>query len=681
MKTILVLAQHPELADAVREALNPEQYRVTHRMVLEEAEPLLSAGVIDACIIDAELSQVQGLWTIEKLRERVPQCPLLVYTGSKQWEWEEEAYLQGVMHVLTKPLRRRVLNVLLERLWPKAGVTSALSLAPSVPMHPWPPQISRPTEVSPATSQALQVLRNFSGVLTHSLRAEALLRQFLLSLREIIGVNRAVIFLRRPFAMSGTMPIVEETRRLRSACAIGLSPGLLEHFELSFETGIGGYLFRQGRILRRESAVALADPEMQKEFELLGAQVAIPILDRENLVGVAAFDGRVTGEALTNNELELLFHLLEELGLAVKNIWLHDQVAANHEMLANILRELSSACVVISRDLTILHANKTARNYFSRPGHRSADLQFSDLPQVLGSKVYQVLRTGTGITPFKFHPADSPETIYHVTIVPFQRQASALPNSALLIVEDHTQAQQLQRLEVEAANLRLVKSMADRLTHEIGNALVPLSIHQQMLGEKYRDPEFRASLDAALADGVKRISRLTSQMRYLARDTVISKEAFPLAQLIEDAYEEAQRHQPVKSAKLKQESLSQPIILAGDRAALKHAMAEVILNALQANPSDAKVGIRARMETGGGDIPWVHVEVQDNGAGFTTEAMKKVPEPFFTTRNVGLGLGLTVAQKIIETHHGKLIIPTAQNGEHGLVRISLPLEAASAPKS
>ena len=39
-------------------------------------------------------------------------------------------------------------------------------------------------------------------------------------------------------------------RRLRSACAIGLAPGLLEHFELSLDGGIGGYLFREGRILR-----------------------------------------------------------------------------------------------------------------------------------------------------------------------------------------------------------------------------------------------------------------------------------------------------------------------------------------------------------------------------------------------------------------------------------------------
>ena len=382
--------------------------------------------------------------------------------------------------------------------------------------------------------RALEVLRDFSAVLTHSLCAEAMLKQFLLLLREIIGVNRAVIFLRPPFSGFGSSP--EESRRFRSACAIGLSAGLLEHFELSFEAGLGGFLYRQGRIVRRDSEEVLDDVEMQKEFELLGVQVAIPILDREALIGVAAFDGRVTGEQLGNAELELIFHLLEQLGLAVRNIWLHDQLAANHEMMADILRQLSSACVVVSRDLAILHCNKTARQYFGKAGRRNAELEFSDLPQVLGGKVYQVLKTGTAIATFKYHPGDSPQTIYHITIVPFQRQDSPLPNSALLVVEDHTQAQQLQRLEIETANLRLVKTMADRLAHEIGNAMVPLSTHQQLLAEQYKEPEFRASLSVALSDGVKRVSRLINQMRFLARDGVEPRDAFPLAPLIEEAY-------------------------------------------------------------------------------------------------------------------------------------------------
>jgi nitrogen fixation/metabolism regulation signal transduction histidine kinase len=72
----------------------------------------------------------------------------------------------------------------------------------------------------------------------------------------------------------------------------------------------------------------------------------------------------------------------------------------------------------------------------------------------------------------------------------------------------------------------------------------------------------------------------------------------------------------------------------------------------------------------------LEIEVQDNGAGFSPEAMQKAPAPFFTTRNVGLGLGLTVSRKIVETHHGKLEILAPKSGHAGVVRISLPLETA-----
>lgn len=678
MKTLLVLAPHPEMADAVRAAVNPEKYRLIHRISVEEAEPLLTRGMVDACVLDVELTSVQGIWVLEKLRRRLPACPVIAYSSSKEWQWEEEAYLQGVSHVISKPVRPRLLNVLLDRLW-------AAPLAPRAENRSAPARITeefKPIKSGHTAAQALSVLRDFSGILTHSLCAEALLKQFLLLLREILGVNRAAIFLRQPLSIFAGAPTIPEGRRMRSACAIGLSTGLLEHFELSFESGIGGHLFREGRIVRRDSPEALGDLEMQKEFELLGAQVAIPILDRETLVGVAAFDGRVTGEPIVNGELELIFHLLEELGLAVKNIWLHDQLAANNEMMTDILRELSSACVVVSRDLAILHANKTARSLFSRPGHRSSDLEFTDLPQALGGKVYQVLKTGAGISPFKHQPAEAPQKLYHVTIVPFVRANSGAPHAALLVVEDHTQAEAFRKLEIEAANLRLVKAMSDRLAHEIGNALVPLSTHQQLLSERFKDPEFRASLDVAMSDSVKRVSRLINQMRYLARDSVVTKEAVSLNQLVEEAYKEAHKHQPAKSAKLQFENGKHPIILVGDRAALRHAFAEVLLNAIQANPAEAKVGVEAQTESDAEGHGWVHIQITDNGTGFTSEAVQKAPSPFFTTRIVGLGLGLCVTRKIIEVHQGRMLIVTPVNaGEHGVVRISLPLASAPNPNN
>jgi signal transduction histidine kinase/DNA-binding response OmpR family regulator len=680
MKTLLVLAEHPEMAEAVRAALPPEQYRVMHRLNPDEAEPLLVHGLVDACIADVELSSVQGVWFLEKLRRRAPHCPIIIFTGAKPWEWEEEAYLQGAAHVLSKPVRPRLLGALLDK----------LLLKPAVP-RPTPPELAiaipeshRLAETASSSlavpAQGLGILRDFSRILTHSLNAEAMLKQFLLLLREILSVNRAAIFLRQPVASFGNAPVLDESRRLRSACSIGLSPGLLQHFELSFETGIGGHLFRHGRILRRYSEETRNDAEAQKEFELLGAQVAIPILDRDALLGVAVFDRRVTGEALVNPELELIFHLLEQLGLAVKNIWLHDQLATNHQLMADILRELSSACVVVSRDLTILHANKMARRYFKGGESRGGELEFSSLPQVLGAKVYQVLKTGSAISSFKFEPESAPGTTYNVNIVPFQSPQAGLPASALLMVDDMTQSEQLRRLELEASNLRMVRTMADRLTHEMGNALVRLSTYQQLLAEKLTrkaiDHEFLKVMERDWAEDIKRVARLVNQMRYLNVDALVSAEAFPLGPLVEEAYQEACKYQPSKSAKLTCEAGTAPIVMSGDRAALKLALAEIMLNALQANPTDPKVGVRMHSQSNGNGLPKLEIEVQDNGSGFTTEAAQKAPVAFFTTRNVGLGLGLTVSRKIIETHHGRLEIVPPQSGQAGLVRIYLPLQPA-----
>jgi nitrogen-specific signal transduction histidine kinase/DNA-binding NarL/FixJ family response regulator len=671
MKTILVLSAHPDFAETIRASLSPEQYRIVHRLNVEEGEPLLVHNLASACILDADLLGVESIWVIERLRRRDTKTPIITYTESVQSDWEEEAFLRGVTYVLAKPIRQRLLNSVLDRLWNSNPVSRPI-LPPTSVRSP----IQNPLTITPYpsvnTSQTLDVLRDFSSILTHSLDAEAMLKQFLQFLREILRINRAVIFLNRPCAPLTEILSLEAGRRLRVAAAIGLPASLLEHFELSLDSGIGAQISWLGRILRRDSDEARADNEAQKEFELLGSQVAVPIPDRESIIGVAIFDGRVTGEPLVNSELELIFHLLEQVGLALRNIWLHDQLAGNHEMMADVLRELSSACIVVGRDLKVLHANKAARRHFGRKNERTGGLEFSDLPQSIGAKIFQVLKTGAALDPFRFEPENSPGTVYSISIVPFQRGNSVVPVSALLIADDLSQAEHLSKLEIETANLRLIRLMADRLAHEIGNAMVPLSTHQQLLGEKYGDKEFRQSLDRAMADGVKRVSRLVDQMRFLAREGQIEQEDFLVEKLIEDAFHEATRQQSSPGAKFKIESDQHTLTVQGDRAALKHALAEILLNALQANPKLPNIGVKLETAGTNGDRA-LSIEVQDNGTGFNVETAKKGTDPFFTTRNVGLGLGLSVSQKIIETHHGRLeIIPSPT----GIVRVILPIGAS-----
>jgi len=672
MKTLLVIAPSTGLGAAVRAALDSSRYRVIEHHEFRDEELRQIGASMDACVLDVDLTTVEPIRLIERLRRLLPRCPVILYASNSHWTWEEEAYLLGVNHILSKPVRGRLLSSLLDRLLAAGAPSEAKPAPPSRPRL----EDRRPPEAAPMAGRMLELLRNCSSILCHGLCAESLLKEFLLLLREILGVNRAAIFLRASPRGPGATEPVGVSPRLTPACALGIAPGVLENFELSLDGGLGGYLFRTGRVLRRESAEVERDPRMEREFDLLGARVAIPVLDRQSLVGVAVFDERLTGEPMTNDEVALIFLLLEQLGLAIKNIWWHEEVSFRHEMMFDILRNIKAGCIVVGRELGILHANDMARSFFPRANRAPESFDFNDLPRVIGGKVFEVLKTGQPVPDYRYQSASAPEKHYQVSITPFRKENSPAPTAALVVVEDCTVADRLHHLEMETANLLLVQQMAERLAHEIGNAVVPISTHQQLLHERAGDPEFQVSLAAAMEESVKRVSRLVDQMRFLARDHVNKLESVPVKQLIEEAFREARAYHPSASVLLQYESVGEPLTISCDRQGLQHAFAEIILNALQANASPCQVQVRTRLETDSSGMRWARIEVQDSGAGFSAEAAGKASEPFFTTRKVGLGLGLAVTSKIIQTHSGKLEIPPPRAGFPGLVRISLPLDPA-----
>ncbi len=666
MRTLLVLTRQESLADAIRAVLDPARYQVIAKEDVWEAESLIARGVTDASIVDVELTDVRAIRIIEEIKNLAPTAPMIVYAGSKQWEYEEDAYLLGVAHVLAKPVRGKLLNVLLERAF-KMHEPRFAALEPLPSRELAPQRTPFPDHV-----RALEALRKFSHILTHSLHSEALLKQFLLLLREVIGVNRAIIFLRKPAALLSECAHSQDDRWLRSACAIGIEASFLDHFALSLGAGIGGTLRRQGRILKARSPEAQSNREIIKEFQLLGAEVAIPILDRESLIGVAVFDERLTGEPYENEELALIFHMLEEVGLAIRNSWLHDQLLGNHAMIADILGQLDSGCLVVGANLAILHLNPTAERIFLSEHPGKSKLEFADLPQGLGSKVFTVIKTGVALQPFQHRLAGLPGAIYQVAIAPFRTQNAATTNAALLLIEDITEREKNRQLELEAAQLRLVNSMAEHLAHEIGNSLVPLSTHQQLLQESIDDPEFRVSLSEAMSSTVRRITRLANQMVFLAREKTDFNDSIRVSDLIVEAMHDAHSYLFGKVPAPGLDTESQVFEVLGDHKALRHAFGEILLNALQANPKEPNVSVKMQERPGGGG-KCLSVEVRDTGAGFTSEAAGKAQEPFFSTRNVGLGLGLTVTRKIVESHDGTVEIQAAKKGEAGLVRISLPL--------
>jgi signal transduction histidine kinase len=123
-------------------------------------------------------------------------------------------------------------------------------------------------------------------------------------------------------------------------------------------------------------------------------------------------------------------------------------------------------------------------------------------------------------------------------------------------------------------------------------------------------------------------------------------------------------------------------LIEGDEEKVKTCLMNVIANGIQAMPAGGKLKIRStrkRVERGIsftapgegaaesesiasrplGIVDGIFFEIEDTGEGITPEDLKKVFQPYFTTKSLGIGLGLALTKRIIEEHHGQIEIESA----------------------
>ncbi|HET7536734.1 MAG TPA: ATP-binding protein [Candidatus Didemnitutus sp.] len=568
----------------------------------------------------------------------------------------------GADLVLFQPLDPATLAGVLERLTHHVDAIPAVD-NPIIPS-------GRLNARAAALSSALEVLRDFSQVLGYSLDYRQLSQHFILKLREVVGLSRIAIFLEPGTAAPLSPTAAIDATRLPCAAAVGLSADLVECFALSRRSGLGRQLTLHPQILRAPSATmpSLLDPKIAREFEVLGGQVAIPVNDRERTLGIAVLGGRITGGDLSDDELLLVYHLLEELGLAVKNSWLHNQLVASHRLFGSVLNSLTVGALVVGPGSRIVYSNQAIARFLRGDGAEIVEL--TDLPAPLAAKLHEVVEKGAAVDPF-YH--ESGERVYRVTVIPLGAAGSKLAQTAMLLLEDFTKIRSAQRAEIDSSNLKLIGLIARRFAHEIRNSLVPLITHQQLFDAEINQPEFRDSLKSALTRETQRIQRFTDQMLLLARSDQPPAELAALDDLLRASFAKS-RAFAGGDAELEIKSELPPVMLRCNRTSLSHAFHEIFLNGLQSSGSTAPrltVSLNAAPTAEGrGELL---IKVRDNGGGFAADSASRATEPFFTTRNTGVGLGLTIARRVIEAHQGSLEVHTRAAPSDPDLTIRLPL--------
>jgi len=215
--------------------------------------------------------------------------------------------------------------------------------------------------------------------------------------------------------------------------------------------------------------------------------------------------------------------------------------------------------------------------------------------------------------------------------------------------------------------LAAVGEFAASLAHEVRNPLTSVRLDMQRIEEELpHGSKARGLLKRALGE-IDRVNRSVTGALRVARSGSVKLETIDLRQPIEAAAHAAEPELHAHGAELSLELPPQaPIWVKGDAVALEQLLLNLLLNSAQAAERGGTITVTAKS-----DADSVVVSVRDSGCGIPPEDLKRVAEPFFSTRPEGTGLGLAIAQRIAQAHGRELEFESIP-GVGTTVRLRLP---------
>jgi two-component system NtrC family sensor kinase len=224
----------------------------------------------------------------------------------------------------------------------------------------------------------------------------------------------------------------------------------------------------------------------------------------------------------------------------------------------------------------------------------------------------------------------------------------------------------------QAERLASLGRLSASIAHEINNPLAGILTFSRVLirGLESKEPQVaREGMLTKLRLIERETSRCAAIVRSLldfARQKPLVLQPVDLNAVVEEALTLVAHRLSLENVALERELAPLPPVR-GDFGHLRQALVNVVMNACDATPAGGRVRVATRRAGAMAEL-----EVSDTGAGIAPENLKKLFEPFFSTKEKGTGLGLAVVYGIVQRHEGTIDVQS-QVGRGTTVRLRLPV--------
>ncbi len=244
--------------------------------------------------------------------------------------------------------------------------------------------------------------------------------------------------------------------------------------------------------------------------------------------------------------------------------------------------------------------------------------------------------------------------------------------------------EQIENLKAQLAQAQKLTALGELVgttTHEFNNVLMTV-INYAKMGLRHKDEATRDKALSKILTASERAAKITNSVLSMARNRSDGFEPTALDRIIEDALVLLEREMRKYRISIEQVFEPTPPVLANGNQ-IQQVLLNLLINARQAMPDGGRIIIGLKHDRKNGAVDLV---VRDTGKGMPPEKLKRIFEPFFSTKQGpdetgkgGTGLGLSACRDIIENHRGRIRVDSSQ-GKGTAFTIKLPLAPAKKPK-
>ncbi|NEU32334.1 PAS domain-containing protein [bacterium LRH843] len=236
-----------------------------------------------------------------------------------------------------------------------------------------------------------------------------------------------------------------------------------------------------------------------------------------------------------------------------------------------------------------------------------------------------------------------------------------------IIGRDVTEKRNAEEALVKDEKLSVVSHLAAGVAHEIGNPLTTLKGFVQLL-EKEKNDKVLQPYYSIMIEEIEQIHAIINELLLVSTEQKTALENESIIVILWNAFRLVENEAKMKNITLELLGDENPqLMILCEKNHLKHAFLNIFKNAIEASEEGQKV----KIEVSRLNENYIQVKVTDHGKGMDSERLKLVGEPFYTVKEKGTGLGLTVTYRIINEHNGKISIKS-EVGNGTVVDVILP---------